>query len=236
MEGRYPNSLTPAEQSIRAALVHIENHLDQTPTTLKTLSRSSGLSPHHLQETFKKIVGLSPREFADYQRLSRFKERLRAGTSIADSCYEVGYGSSRALYEQTHRGLGMTPGAYRRGARGILIHYAIFRSTLGFALVAATNRGVCCVLIADDDAFLVPQLREEFPRATITRSFSPLGAVAADVCSVEDPLLLKLPRILRERVYQAKIWNCLKQPERHASWLTSFCRPRRFNNLAGTIG
>jgi AraC family transcriptional regulator of adaptative response/methylated-DNA-[protein]-cysteine methyltransferase len=60
----HPNSLTPAEKSIKATLDYIEAHVDQT-ITLTTLSQVSGLSPHHLQETFKRIVGLSPKAFCD---------------------------------------------------------------------------------------------------------------------------------------------------------------------------
>jgi AraC family transcriptional regulator of adaptative response/methylated-DNA-[protein]-cysteine methyltransferase len=72
----HPNSLAPAEKSIKAALDHIETHFDQT-ITLNTLSQVSGLSPHHLRETFKRIVGLSPRAFCDARRISRFKQCLR---------------------------------------------------------------------------------------------------------------------------------------------------------------
>jgi AraC family transcriptional regulator of adaptative response/methylated-DNA-[protein]-cysteine methyltransferase len=90
------------EKSIKAALDYIETHLDQA-ITLNTLSQVSGLSPHHLQETFKRIVGLSPKAFCDARRIARFKQYLRAGQSISSACYEVGYGSSRALYEKTTR-------------------------------------------------------------------------------------------------------------------------------------
>src|ERR1700722_5047772 len=147
----YPNSLTPAEKSIKAALDYIEAHLDQT-ITLNTLSQVSGLSPHHLQETFKRIVGLSPKAFCDARRIARFKQHLRAGQSISNACYEVGYGSSRALYEKTRKGLGMTPSVYRHGGKGIHIRYTITDSPLGSALVASTEQGVCTVLLGEDDA------------------------------------------------------------------------------------
>src|ERR1700722_17223369 len=138
----HPNSLAPAEKSIKAALDYIEAHLDQT-ITLNTLSKVSGLSPHHLQETFKRIVGLSPKAFCDARRIARFKQHLRAGQSISNACYEVGYGSSRALYERTRKGLGMTPSVYRHGGKGIHIRYTITASPLGSALVASTEQGVC---------------------------------------------------------------------------------------------
>jgi AraC family transcriptional regulator of adaptative response/methylated-DNA-[protein]-cysteine methyltransferase len=92
----HPNSLTHAERSIKAALDYIRVHVDRR-ITLDELSEASGLSPNHLQQTFKRIVGVSPKAFANAQRLIRFKRLVRAGASVSSACYEVGYGSSRAL-------------------------------------------------------------------------------------------------------------------------------------------
>src|SRR5580704_14865065 len=123
----HPDSLAPAERSIRAALLYIEARLGR-PITLNTLSQVSGLSPNHLHQTFRRIVGLSPKGFCDARRLARFKERLRIGESISEACYGVGYGSSRALYEKASKHLGMTPATYQRGGVGIHIHYVTIRS------------------------------------------------------------------------------------------------------------
>src|SRR5580693_4343733 len=88
----HPDSVAPAERSIRAALIYIEARLGRT-ITLNTLSQVSSLSPNHLHQTFQRIVGLSPKGFCDARRLARFKERLRAGESISGACYGAGYGS-----------------------------------------------------------------------------------------------------------------------------------------------
>jgi AraC family transcriptional regulator of adaptative response/methylated-DNA-[protein]-cysteine methyltransferase len=204
----HPNSLTPAERSIKAALDYIEAHLDQT-ITLNTLSLVSGLSPHHLQETFKRIIGLSPKSFCDARRIARFKQHLRAGQSISNACYEVGYGSSRALYEKTRKGLGMTPAVYRHGGKGIHICYAITQSALGSALVASTEQGVCSVLLGDDESALIHELRQEFPPAVLRRASS-AKLKAVQSCQDQDPLLLKLPVSLQGRVFLARIWKYLQ--------------------------
>ena len=204
----HPNSITPAERSIQAALDHIEANLDRT-ITLNTLSQVSGLSPHHLQETFKRIVGLSPKAFCDARRIARFKQHLRAGQSISNACYEVGYGSSRALYERTRKGLGMTPAVYRHGGKGIHICYAIAESPLGTALVASTGQGVCAVLLGADDAVLIRELHQEFPTAVLRqRSSAKLKAVQS--CQDQHSLLSRLPVSLQGRVFLARIWNYLQ--------------------------
>jgi AraC family transcriptional regulator, regulatory protein of adaptative response / methylated-DNA-[protein]-cysteine methyltransferase len=205
----HPNSLTPAEKGIKAALDYVEAHLDQA-TTLNTLSQVSGLSPHHLQETFKRIVGLSPKAFCDARRIARFKQYLRAGQSISSACYEVGFGSSRALYEKTKKGLGMTPADYRRGGKGIRGVYAIIDSTLGSVLVAGTEVGLCAVLLGDDEDLLRRELRHEFPAAVFKRESSAKWDAAVLSCQCEDPLFAKLPASLRGRVFQARVWDCLQ--------------------------
>jgi AraC family transcriptional regulator of adaptative response/methylated-DNA-[protein]-cysteine methyltransferase len=205
----HPNSLTPAEKSIKAALDYIEAHLDQT-ITLTTLSQVTGFSPHHLQETFKRIVGLSPKAFCDARRIARFKQCLRAGQSISSACYEVGFGSSRALYEKTRKGLGMTPAVYRHGGKGIHVCFAITDSLLGSVLIAGTEHGLCVVLLGEDEDFLLRELRAEFPRAIFKQESSAKWKAAVLSCKDEDPLLSKLPVSLRGRVFQARVWNSLQ--------------------------
>jgi AraC family transcriptional regulator, regulatory protein of adaptative response / methylated-DNA-[protein]-cysteine methyltransferase len=203
----HPNSLTPAEKSIRTTLDYIERHLDQT-ITLNTLSQVSGFSPHHLQESFKNIVGLSPREFCDMRRMARFKQCLRAGQTISAACYEVGYGSSRALYEKTRKGLGMTPAEYKRAARGVQIRYSTIDSGLGCVLIGGTRRGMCAVFLGDSEENLIRELHEEFPRAILKQQESPPEwRTAVQLCQTEDPLLSKLSLSLRGRIFQARVWN-----------------------------
>jgi AraC family transcriptional regulator of adaptative response/methylated-DNA-[protein]-cysteine methyltransferase len=206
----HPDSLAPAEKSIRAALIYIEARLGHR-MTLKTLSQVSGLSPNHLHQTFRRIVGLSPKGFCDARRLARFKNRLRVGESISDACYGAGFGSSRALYEKAGKHLGMTPATYQRGGDGLRIHYANIGSTLGRALLAGTDEGVCAVLLGQDDETLIRQLRAEFPTAALMRDrVVPRRWTAAIQCAArEDPLLSKLPLDFRVRVFQARVWENL---------------------------
>ncbi|HKW50580.1 MAG TPA: bifunctional transcriptional activator/DNA repair enzyme AdaA, partial [Candidatus Eisenbacteria bacterium] len=93
--------------------------------TLTALAREVGVSPHHLQRTFKRAIGISPRQYADALRLGRLKQRLQGKDSVTMALYEAGYGSSSRLYETSTQRLGMTPGAYRDGGRGVRIRYAV---------------------------------------------------------------------------------------------------------------
>jgi AraC family transcriptional regulator of adaptative response/methylated-DNA-[protein]-cysteine methyltransferase len=153
---------------------------------------------------------LSPKSFCDARRIARFKQYLRAGQSISSACYEVGYGSSRALYEKTKKGLGMTPAVYRHGGKGIHVSYAILDSTLGSVLVAGTVHGLCAVHLAEDEEILLRELHEEFPGAICKPESSARWKAAVLACQVEDPLFSKLPVKLRGRVFLARVWTCLQ--------------------------
>jgi len=157
---------------IAAAVERARLHLEANPDrliTLASLAEAAGMSPFHLQRNFKRIVGVSPREYQDALRVAHFKSRLRAGDTVSRATYEAGYGSSSRVYERSDRALGMTPKAYRRGGEGMRISYAVAESPFGKLLVGATERGVCAVAIGDSEQELERALRADFPRAEITR-------------------------------------------------------------------
>jgi AraC family transcriptional regulator of adaptative response/methylated-DNA-[protein]-cysteine methyltransferase len=202
----HPGSLTPAEKSIKVALEHIEEHFDRR-IILEELSRISGLSPNHLQQTFKQIVGVTPKAFCNARRFIRFKQLLRAGESVSRACYEVGFGSSRGLYEKVWRWLGMTPRTYQRGGEGTVIRYALTQSFLGRLLVAGTERGVCSIRVGHDDGLLVRDLQEEFGNASLLRDekFLNLRAFSARSSLGEDPFLSMLPIVAQHRIFETKL-------------------------------
>jgi AraC family transcriptional regulator, regulatory protein of adaptative response / methylated-DNA-[protein]-cysteine methyltransferase len=205
------DSFTLAEKCIKAVFDYIEAHIER-PITLKTLAQVTGLSPNHLQQTFKRIVGISPKAYCDARRLAHFKKRLRLGESIISASYGVGYGSSRALYERAGKSLGMTPSTYQRGGQGTRIRYAMIEGPLGHALVATTKLGVCAVLLGESRSLLFRELREEFPKAALVREkVTPeKWSVAVRSGQREDPLLSKLPWTLRSRHFQAKLLQTLR--------------------------
>ena len=92
-------------------------HLDET-VTLERLGRAVGLSPYHLQRTFKRITGVTPRAYAGARRMERMKSRLKQGDTVSRATYDAGYSSPSRAYDQSRARLGMTPGSYQRGGRG----------------------------------------------------------------------------------------------------------------------
>src|ERR1051325_8090960 len=144
---------------------HIIDEHDEEDVTLERLSSITGVNSHHLQRTFKELMGITPRQYAESQRLKKFKANVKQGSSVTDAMYEAGYGSSRALYEKSSSKLGMTPATYGRGGKGMRIVYTIANSPLGRLLVAATARGGSWGGWGDSNSELTAKLFAEYPQA-----------------------------------------------------------------------
>ncbi|MEJ7809487.1 MAG: bifunctional DNA-binding transcriptional regulator/O6-methylguanine-DNA methyltransferase Ada [Gemmatimonadaceae bacterium] len=140
--------------------------------SLDALAREVGVSPFHLQRTFKRELGLSPHQYAAALRADRLKAELRhpgAAGTVSRATFEAGYGASSRAYEAAERHLGMTPAAYRRGGAGVRVRYALTLTPFGHLLLAATDRGVCAITLGDDDDALERALAGEYPNATRER-------------------------------------------------------------------
>src|SRR6478672_3365398 len=156
-------TMTPRSTDVHLALAervrdYIDRHVDE-PLPLVRLAGEAGVSPAHLQRTFTRVVGLSPRQYQERRRVGALKSALREGRTVSSATYEAGFASGRRVYEAADDVLGMTPGAYRRGGRGESIHYTVVPTSLGHLLVAVTERGICSVTLGDDENSLLEALR-----------------------------------------------------------------------------
>ena len=200
---------------VRQICHSIDEH-DEEPTTLKTLSADLGLSAQHLQRTFKGVMGITPRQYAESRRLKQFKSKVKTGSSVTDAMYDAGYGSSRGLYEKSSARLGMTPATYGRGGRGMRIIYTIAKCSLGRLLVAATERGVCSVALGDSDADLERALLAEYPNASIDKKDTVISpSLNLWLSTVLEYLDGKTPRVdlpldLQATAFQWRVWEELR--------------------------
>ena len=155
--------------TVERARAFLDAHTDRT-VSLGELASHVGLSASHLQRSFKRLLGVSPKEYQDARRVNEFKSRLRAGDTVSRATYEAGFGSSSRIYERADALLGMTPASFRRGGAGMRIAYTIADSPVGRVLVGTTDRGVCAVELGTTDADVERALRADFPNATLERS------------------------------------------------------------------
>ncbi|HEY4306859.1 MAG TPA: bifunctional DNA-binding transcriptional regulator/O6-methylguanine-DNA methyltransferase Ada [Gemmatimonadaceae bacterium] len=199
---------------VAVARKYLDAHTERV-VPLDELARESGMSASHLQRSFKRIIGVSPKQYQAAQRVTRFKDRLRAGDTVSRATYEAGFGSSSRVYEKSNDTLGMTPASFRRGGAGASIAYTIADAPLGRLLVATTERGVCAVEIGTTDAEVERQLRADFPNATIARDDDAhatwVRAVIDRVRAPRDRSEHRIPLDLAGTDFQMKVWAALQE-------------------------
>ena len=191
---------------------------EESRPTLAALARHIGYSPWHLHRMFRRVTGMTPRQYGEAARLGRLKRRLADGAPVTTALYDAGFGSASRAYASAPGALGMTPGAYTRGGRGMTIRYAIARTRAhdavgsGWVLVATTPRGVCAVRLGDSVAALAAGLKREFHAATIARADRALAPLVrrlvAFVAGARPRLDLALD--LRATPFQQRVWEALR--------------------------
>jgi AraC family transcriptional regulator of adaptative response/methylated-DNA-[protein]-cysteine methyltransferase len=188
--------------------------------SLEQLAAAAGLGKFALQRGFKRVLGVTPGEFAREARKKKLHTQLqkpkRATTpSITDAIYEAGFGSSSRLYEHVDATLGMSPTAMRSGGAGETIRYAISSSErapdLGRILVATTARGLCAVLFSASDAEAAADLRERFPQAVLRRDDAALNDALHFTLAhlTETPTAAAMPFHVRATAFQQRVWRAL---------------------------
>jgi len=191
----------------------------ETPPRLPQLARAVGLSPSHLQRTFRKRFGVSPAEYTQSRKLKQLKSALREAPRVTDAIYDAGYGSGSRVYEKTGQLLGMTPADYRRGGTGIAIRYTTLRVAVGTLLVAASERGICAVALGDNESKLVADLRTEFPRAAMERVdagrdewlAAMIERVSAQIGIDQPSGDVTVPVDIRATAFQWRVWQALQR-------------------------
>lgn len=231
----------PELELVQRVCAYIEQNIERAPT-LAEIGAHFHMSHFHLQRTFKRVLGISPRQYAEGYRLNNLKGLLRDGQSVTTALYDVGYGSSSRLYERAPEMLGMTPLTYSRGGAGMEISYMITSTPLGRLLVAKTERGVCAVHIRQTDEELREQLQREYPLAEIVEK-------DGDICSWVRAILnhidgtephLDLPLDVQATAFQLNVWQALRsipygESRTYASIARSLGKPKAAGAVAKAV-
>jgi len=199
-------------------------------TTLEELGRAVGASPFHLQRSFKRTLGLSPKDYQQAQRLEDTKRALADGSRVTDAVFGAGYGSLSRFYEKAAAGLGMAARAYRAKGKGMAISYATFPSPLGYILLASTGQGLCSVKLGDKPETLAKLLANEFSEAELKEDRRALKDAKERVQAFlsGDATLTRLPLDIRGTVFQQRVWAELRRIPRGET--------RTYKQIAAAIG
>ena len=101
----------------------------QQRLTLAQLSDAVHVSPFHLQRLFKRVVGVSPREYQAAQRGAALRDALQRGANVTRATVDAGFGSPSRMYDNA-------PEDLKRFAYDVLA--ALFRESLDADKAAGT--------------------------------------------------------------------------------------------------
>jgi AraC family transcriptional regulator of adaptative response/methylated-DNA-[protein]-cysteine methyltransferase len=209
-----PDGPAPAAERA-AAIARVCRVIERAekPPSLDDLARRAGMSRFHFHRAFKAATGVTPKAYARAERARRAREGLADGSpSVAAVVYDAGFNSNGRFYETSNATLGMRPSAYRAGGAGERIRFAVGECSLGSVLVAASEGGVCAILLGDDPDALVRDLQDRFSRADLIGGDAGFERTVAQVVGfVERPALgLGLPLDIRGTAFQQRVWAALR--------------------------
>lgn len=185
---------------------------EETPN-LAALADAAGLSRFHFHRVFKSVTGVTPKAYAAAHRTRRVRDELARSGTVTEALYGAGFQSSGRFYASSTAVLGMKPAKFRSGGAGATIRFAVGACSLGALLVAATDKGLCSILLGDDPERLLRDLQDRFPRARLIGADKPFERWVAKVVGlVEEPASgLDLPLDIRGTAFQQRVWQALRE-------------------------
>jgi AraC family transcriptional regulator of adaptative response/methylated-DNA-[protein]-cysteine methyltransferase len=185
---------------------------------LGTLAAGAGVSRFHFHRVFKAVTGLTPKRYAAARRAERVRGELTRSATVTEAIYAAAFNSSGRFYATATASLGMTPSAFRARGADEKIRYAVAYCSFGAVLVAATDRGVCTILLGDDPVGLVRELQHRFRSAQLAGGNPSFRASVARIISFVDAarLGIGLPVDLRRSTFEQRLWQVLHRREVNA--------------------
>jgi AraC family transcriptional regulator of adaptative response/methylated-DNA-[protein]-cysteine methyltransferase len=181
--------------------------------SLDEMAALAGMSRFHFHRLFKQVTGVTPKAYETAHRNDRVRNGLVQAATVTEAMHDAGFNSNGRFYAATGEMLGMTPGAYRSGGRGVSIRYAFGEITLGVVLVASTERGVCSIMIGDDERSLLGELQQRLPNAEyVAGDLAYEQTVAEVIYGIEEPARgINLPLDVRGTAFQQRVWQALRE-------------------------
>ena len=246
-----PDKRDPQEEKL-AKVERACRLLEQDPAlTLEMLAQQVAMSPFHFHRLFKSVTGMTPKAWQQAARGQRLRNALAHGDKITDAVLAAGFPDSSSYYRKANDALGMTAKQYRKG--DVAVRYAISECALGRCLVGESERGICAILLGDDDAKVTQEilsdvlLRLSIPSITVACRWlcrwifaEPLSSSRSGRPCAIFPAV-KQPATSRWRRRLANLARYVRWPQRvpQINWRSSslaivlYARTERFRAIAG---
>src|SRR6188768_918850 len=97
---------------VRQSKAFMEKYLSEK-IELEKIASTAFMSRFHFIRIFKKVYGLSPRQYLRDLRLNKGKELLKQGLELSPVFFEVGYASLPTFCNAFKKATGYSPGEYQ---------------------------------------------------------------------------------------------------------------------------
>lgn len=203
------------DEEVEQKIIHACRIIEERESSIKLdeLATQVNISPYHLHRLFKKIVGVTPKQYATRHQSQRFLKSLESSSSVTEAIYSAGYSSSGSAYDKNRDQLAMKPSVYRNGAEGVTIIYGLAQCFLGWIIVAATDRGICLIAFGDDPDTLPELVHARFPNAQLNKADRGFKTLIEEVVDfIESPKeTFQLPLDIQGTAFQQQVWTMLRQ-------------------------
>jgi AraC family transcriptional regulator of adaptative response/methylated-DNA-[protein]-cysteine methyltransferase len=196
---------------VRRAIGHIRGHWREQPE-IEAIAEAAGVTPTELHHLFRRWAGLTPKAFLQALTLDGARRLLRDSASVLDATYEVGLSGPGRLHDLFVTHEAMSPGEWKSGGEGLMIHFGFHPSPFGSALVMATERGLAGLAFADggEEEAALADMRGRWPKASYVADAARTAQIAQRIF---DPLLWRPQQPLRVVLigtdWEVRVWEAL---------------------------
>ena len=199
--------------------------------SLEELANATGQSTTHLQKTFTRWAGLSPKAFLQAVTLDHAKRLLGEKLPLLDASFELGLSGPSRLHDLFVTHEAMSPGVYKAKGEGVDIAWGFHDCQFGRTLIMATKEGMAGMAFCDtgEEAVTLEDMKSRWPRANFTEDKSitaPFAARSFNPQQWQQDQPLKV--VLIGTDFEVRVWQgLLKIPLGTAT---------TYSNLASEIG
>lgn len=196
-------------QIIAAAIEYLDKHFQAQPT-LAELAAHVGMSEFHLQRTFKRWAGISPKRFLQYLTAEHARARLQENDNVLNTAYDAGLSGGGRLHDLMVTLHAMTPGEIKQQGAGLLIRYGVAPTPFGDALLGLTPRGICELHFVDERNHLdlLGEMQQRWAQAEFVED---VPAVRQKLAAIFAPTETGRPvtLLVKGSNFQVKVWEAL---------------------------
>ncbi|MES2753001.1 MAG: bifunctional helix-turn-helix domain-containing protein/methylated-DNA--[protein]-cysteine S-methyltransferase [Pseudomonadota bacterium] len=197
--------------SVRRAIGFISEHW-RTQPTIEAMADAASLTPDELHHLFRRWAGLTPKDFMQALTLDNAKRLLRDSASVLDAAYDSGLSGPGRLHDLFVTHEAMSPGEWKKGGAGMVLHYGFHPSPFGVAIVIASERGLAGLAFADEgqEMPVLADMQRRWPLATYIESYAGTALLAKRVFDssqwrADQPLRV----VLIGTDFEVRVWETL---------------------------